>query len=470
MRRIEIKYYLQKKKLWIAVICVFLSCALLALNLSENNSIEQKELQLATEDFMQKTVFYIPYEFNRNFNSEEEFDQFIKEVYPENYAFIMKLNDVYNHMYMYFQQKDMKSINHGISEIALMHAYRIGVNYDHVDTRYISRDYIQNKEVVEKLYKQLKLPNYVYDDLTLQSIGSFSEKYEHYTGSDEAEFYPYFQLMGRFYHELDKQGIEQLTYSTVDSSTIILQFFRNFCPLIIILLVSLMFFDSIFEDQETGVIKTIISQPISRLKYLNKKIFANISISLAVILVPLLILVLGLGVFDHFETINAPVLANTEGITSLAMVENPAADPLTNEMITKTLGLSEYFPIPQALSSPVATYDLMPLWQFNLLCFLNVMMIIIFCVMLNMLLNVIFKNKMASLVLSVIIILGGSVLVNVANYDIIYAMIPFTFMNPVNILSGFSSYTYLNGILVLGIYSVIFYLLTIAIFKRKDIA
>lgn len=470
MKKIEIKYYLQKKKIWLAIICVFLSCALLALNLSENNKIEQKELQLTTEDFMQKTAFYLPYDFNYEFKTEEDLYEIIKNVYPQNYEFIIKLNDITNHMNTYFMKKDMKSVNRSIADIALMHAYRINENYKHVDTKYISRDYIHNDEKLEKIYKEEKLPKYTYDELTMQSIGSYSSDYDYYTGSDEAEFYPYFQLMGRFYHQLDKQGIEQLTYSTVDSSTIILQFFRNFCPLIIILLVSLLFFDCIFEDRETGVIKTIIAQPVSRLKYLNKKIIANISISLAVILIPLLILVLGLGIFDHFETINAPVLANTNGITSLAFVENPAADPLTNEMTSMTLGLSEYFPIPQALSSPNATYDLMPLWQFNLLCIVNVSMIIIFCVMLNMLLNVIFKNKMASLVLSIIIVLGGSALVSVANYEVIYAFIPFTFMNPVNILSGLSSYSYLNGILVLGGYSIILYLLTIIIFKRKDIA
>lgn len=82
--------------------------------------------------------------------------------------------------------------------------------------------------------------------------------------------------------------------------------------------------------------------------------------------------------------------------------------------------------------------------------------------------SIVLINKIFALVLSLIVMFIGMLIANPANIGTFYAYLPFTYMNPVDIVSGFSSYTYLNGILVLFISNVVLYFICVTIFKQKD--
>ncbi|MCR1980522.1 hypothetical protein NSA40_22175, partial [[Clostridium] innocuum] len=110
------------------------------------------------------------------------------------------------------------------------------------------------------------------------------------------------------------------------------------------------------------------------------------------------------------------------------------------------------------------------MWQFTGWCVLMALLVILFCMLLNMLFNAICRNKMTSLVLTLAILLLGMGIAQPANTETWYAWLPFTYFNPVDILSGYTSYTYLNGILTLGISCGLLYVATRWIFRKKDAA
>lgn len=95
------------------------------------------------------------------------------------------------------------------------------------------------------------------------------------------------------------------------------------------------------------------------------------------------------------------------------------------------------------------------------------LLVILFCMLLNMLFNAICRNKMTSLVLTLAILLLGMGIAQPANTETWYAWLPFTYFNPVDILSGYTSYTYLNGILTLGISCGLLYVATRWIFRKR---
>ena len=75
---------------------------------------------------------------------------------------------------------------------------------------------------------------------------------------------------------------------------------------------------------------------------------------------------------------------------------------------------------------------------------------------------------MTSLLLTLAILLLGMGIAQPANTGTGYAWLPLTYFNPVDILSGYTSYTYLNGLLTLGISCSLLYFITRWIFQKKD--
>ena len=261
-----------------------------------------------------------------------------------------------------------------------------------------------------------------------------------------------------------------MDYTTLDSTTVFIHFLRNMFPLLPIILVGILCYDALQEDRDSGVARILLSLPIKRVTYIRKKLATNMKSVLMVFLMPMLIISLGLGLFDHFHTLKAPILANVEGITSFQTLEN-SLDGLAKRNFEKEefLGLTKYYPMPEYAKSPNPEFDFMELWQFVVLVLFMAVLVLMFMVLFHTLCTVIFRNKMLALVVSLLVLLIASFLAQPSNVGLLYALVPFTFFNPVDILSGYTSYSYLNGILILSMYNIILYLLIVWLYNKKDI-
>lgn len=451
--KLEIKQYLRKRKIWIALVSVFLISGLLALELNEQARIENKEVFQREKNIIEQS--------HQMIGMGQMFDEDGEMINSDLSEFDIILQNRLDELSEAMIQEDWKSMNKCYRDLSLLRAQYILKITEGENFNLYTRDYLNHKEEVIDLINKYDIPAFEADE----ELGMF----DNYGISEVVQTFPSAQFNARYYEDLVQSDIDYLTYSHSDSATIILQFIRSLFPLIPILLAALLFFDSISEDKESGVIKTILTQSGKRTNYLNKKIIGNVITSVLIFIIPFFVFSLVMGVFDQFQTMQAPILTNMQGVTSLGMIENPASDPIAGELNTFVLGLTNFVSLPGNSGSPNAIFDFIPLWQFIGLSLIMAILVIIFCVILNMFLNVIFKNKMVSVFLSIAIVIVGIAITSPHNYSLIYAFLPFTYMNPIHILSGYFTYNYLNGIIVLLGSSAILYWATILIFNKKDI-
>lgn len=442
--KLELHVYLRKRKLWIAMICVLLCGILTAMDLKEKAASEYRSLNIQALEYEQKS-------------NNQMMTMFLTENTPYQNALQEKTAQLKEGI----QKKDWPVVNASFADVYLLEAKRISALYEIRNPELYYHNYVTETDTLERLRKERGLPLLDEEAIRLDWSSPFMD-------GDETQYFPFYQYQARFFDALDHQHIDLMTYSTTDSATIIVQFMRSLFPILPVILITLICFDAIHEDEESGVIKTLLSQPVKRCRYLHKKMQGHMAAILVIFLLPLLAISLVLGVSDHYESIQAPVLANVQGITSMNQMENTLAEMEKNNEQVKTLGITRYFSVPHQTSSPNTQFDFMPMWQFTLFALMQSILVLAFCMFLNMLMNVLCRHKMASLVLTLGILIIGMGMAQPQNTASWYAWLPFTYFNPVDILSGYSSYTYLNGIVVLTLSCVILYGITRFLFQRKD--
>ena len=373
---LEIKKMLRKRKLWIAMVCILLCGVLSAVYLNEKAATEHRALYadaLEAENKVKHQLFML--------------------MTDDNAAYFKTLTQKSERLKSAIQNKDWRAVNKNYAEVNLLHARRVSALYATRNFNLYYREYVTKEDTLEALRKERKLPEFSDREISEDWANSYMD-------NDETQMFPYYQFTARFYDQLEKQGIATLTYSTTDSATLIVQFMRSLFPILPVILITLLCFDSIHEDRDSGVIKTLLSQPRKRICYLHQKIRTNLAALCAIFFIPLLLLSLCFGIFDHYERMQAPVLSNVQGLTSLEQMENTLAETEENNAMTYTLGITRYFSIPYQTQSPNSKFDFLPMWQFTGWCVLMALLVILFCMLLNMLFNAICRNKMTSLVLT----------------------------------------------------------------------
>lgn len=441
MISLETRRFLRKKKFWIALIGVLLTAVIIFVNLDNGESKEYWKADREAESIADNFANY--------------------EIDDEDYQDYLMTMSVKAKQSL--QKGDWKSINNYMRNLNLMEADRIALysQDDNPDLYY--HDYLKHKDTIDAMIEKYHVMKLEEDMLPQPNYWGGIEL------NQQAPMYPYYQFKARYYDQLAKQDIDMMTYSTIDSSTVFVQFMRFMFPLIPIIVAGLLCYDALQEDKDSGVVKVLLTQPLPRKIYIRKKMMQNIKSVLLIFLIPMLIVSIGFGIFDHYKTARAPVLANTKGITSVELMENTLPEIVKKDGVVNTIGITEYFSIPYQYGTPNVEFELIELWQFTLLCLGMAILVLIFMVLLCTLISVILHNKFAALAVSFIVLMVGMFISSPSNVAPIYAFLPFTYMNPVDIVSGFSTYTYLSGILVLLISNLLLYGSILILYKRKDI-
>lgn len=432
--------FLRKKKFWIAFAGILIISLMIFANLQKNEMKEYRALHSVAVKYKTKDRVSIPLDNEYGEQRKATIDHLEKSVLD----------------------KDWPNVNASMRDLMLMETDRISIMAESENPDLYFHDYLRHKDEIDKLYKERNLPHI--DKATLDPFWIVGGNID-----DQTAMYPYYQFSAQFYDELLKQNIDQLTYSTVDSSTVFIQFIRAMFPLLPIIIIAVMCYDSLQEDKESGVIKVLLTQPIRRSSYMKKKLSTSIKAVLFIFMIPLLVISLGYGLFDHYKTIKAPVLANVQGITSVQFMENTLPEIERSDGVVDTLGVTKYFSVPYRYNSPNIEFEFMEMWQFVLLIIVMAILVLIFMVLLTMLIVVLVKNKIAALSITLVVMFMGMFIAQPHNTDILYSILPFTYMNPVDILSGYSTYTYLNGILVLVVSNVVLYGAIMFLYKRRDV-
>ena len=236
--------------------------------------------------------------------------------------------------------------------------------------------------------------------------------------------------------------------------------------MIIIIILS---FDSVNSEWTGGNQKMILTSIYSRNKYILSKVIVGIMYALSVILIPVMIISIGYGIFDGFKNFNYPVLYSRDSFTAFKTINNYVEFDMSNVGYNPSLGLSIYSGFPKAEMGMSNSLTIAPLYKILLLGLLILILYITFYVILSTLISSMQENKIISFVLLILISIGATFISMPLTLGEHINLSPFSMNNPIRILNGTYNTTGISSIIVFLVGSILLLLFNLYYFKRKDI-
>lgn len=319
-----------------------------------------------------------------------------------------------------------------------------------------ARDYLPNAAEVQKIVKEMNMfDGSEYEPYMMQEFWQ-GDYYSALSYHREA-------LKMRYLYSIYSQNIAPLSYSSVNSSTLLIQLMRNVLVVVLPLLVAVLFFDDHKYYHEIGVDKTMMVIPKARRTFVLSKIIANTALVAAVVFLPIFFMTCIMGIFDHFQFHSYPTVVNKGGIFGTAVSYVRDGGYLLRDSGGVYLGVTEMS--DNMFSNP--NIDLMPMWAVNVLGLAMILFLIIFYVQINLFCTRLFKNNYIALLCNLAII---AVLIYYApadSIDTIRFLNPMMYRDPFLNIMGTNFFPWLIGMIVLGGYNVLLYIVNRILFRYK---
>jgi len=264
------------------------------------------------------------------------------------------------------------------------------------------------------------------------------------------------------YLDLAKTGLPPTGPHDTSPWAFLFNFLRSGLPSILGAIVLLMTVNILHRDMNSGAIKTTLSAPKSRTRYLLRKLSLGFSASLGVTLLPQLLTFLILGLKHGFRGLSYPVLLDKYILSHLT--------PFPDRTISIGFYDVELSKIPRMFDiARLEFFDTVPLWQFLGLAAVQVLLFIFFCTVLGLLISIVIKNEViAHLAAAVIFVAGGafgSIFSKLSNTPLDL----FAKADVVPLLEGSLASTYLSSLLALAIASILLFHAGASIFGKQDV-
>lgn len=298
-----------------------------------------------------------------------------------------------------------------------------------------------------------------YDDIYFENTGQ----------KGKALFFHRFLTEVKHDYGLYKEDLVHIDPYYIDSTTFIYTYMRDILPLILMIIIIILSFDSVNSEWTGGNQKMILTSIYSRNKYILSKVIVGIMYSLSVILIPLMVISMGYGIFDGFKNFNYPLLYSKDSFTAFKTINNYVEFDMSNVGYNLSLGLSTYSGFPKAEMGMSNSLTIAPLYKILLLGLIILILYITFYVILSTLISSMQKNKIISFVLLILISIGATFISMPLRLEEHINLSPFSMNNPIRILNGTYNTTGISSIIVLLVGSILLLLFNLYYFKRKDI-
>src|SRR5699024_6141683 len=241
-------------------------------------------------------------------------------------------------------------------------------------------------------------------------------------------------------------------------------------PTIIVILCILLNYNSINKEVIDGSVKLILTQSIPRWKYYISKYFNGVIITIFVAFLPMFITNLFLGTQIGFRSMDYPVIYDGQGIRRF----KPAFNFIESKTEVKTWDYTSFFKMThkksfEGVNLHQRNIDIIPFYKFLLLSLLFTLLFTMFLVAFVQLLSALINNKILSLIATTGIFVISYYIFKPFLYEEHYNLCPFTMNNGARIVAGTHNVTMLTAFIVLTLSTVIFLLLGIRYFNKKEI-
>lgn len=298
-----------------------------------------------------------------------------------------------------------------------------------------------------------------YDSITYKEVSLINSR----------EYYYEFIMKAKFHYYLYENNLNAVSKNFIDSSIFPYHYMNKILPLLMGVIITLLLFDCISAERMNESIKLILSQPISRNKYIIAKIISGFIYSSFIIITPMIVITLIYGMMESFQNITYPVLYLKQGFSTLKSIDNYLEFDKINQGYNMGVGISLYSGIPKGNSTVSPKLGIIPLYQFLLLALLLVLLYILFMVILNVFLSSLMKNKLIGFIGSFLITVTGTAVSSLMFTSSNKNISPFTMNNSVRILSGTYNVTPLSAVLILSVSSLIILIISVKLFNKRNL-
>lgn len=296
--------------------------------------------------------------------------------------------------------------------------------------------YFEHADVLEGLRKEYGLPDLSqYEKLIVQK-------------SNDINLYFCSMQQARYFDYLLKHDLAPITYSYVDASSVSLQTARYILPVVLPLLVGLLLFQQ--RERRAKTEKTILTISGVKKKYVRWNLISDVLFVLLVVFLPILVYMIALVPFKGVSNLIYPVLYYKPGFTGFHYWDTQGLDHI--ELVAS--GLTN-MSVNQFTTPGM---ELMPLWQCTLFVAFGLVLSTIFYVLLITVLSKLMKNKYLSLLVFLVVLGLCSFASPLGNMQKINTFNPMSYRDFGMNLLGTSYFGYFAGIVIIGLYSVILYL------------
>lgn len=296
--------------------------------------------------------------------------------------------------------------------------------------------YFEHADVLEELRKEYGLPDLSqYDKLIVQK-------------SNDINLYFCSMQQARYFDYLLKHDLTPITYSYVDASSVSLQIARYILPVVLPLLVGLLLFQQ--RERRAKTEKTILTISGVKKKYVRWNLISDVLFVLLVVFLPILVYMIALVPFKGVSNLIYPVLYYKPGFTGFHYWDTQGLDHI--ELVAS--GLTN-MSVNQFTTPGM---ELMPLWQCTLFVAFGLVLSTTFYVLLITVLSKLMKNKYLSLLVFLVVLGLCSFASPLGNMQKINTFNPMSYRDFGMNLLGTSYFGYFAGIVIIGLYSVILYL------------
>lgn len=254
----------------------------------------------------------------------------------------------------------------------------------------------------------------------------------------------------RYFDYLLKHDLTPITYSYVDASSVSLQIARYILPVVLPLLVGLLLFQQ--RERRAKTEKTILTISGVKKKYVRWNLISDVLFVLLVVFLPILVYMIALVPFKGVSNLIYPVLYYKPGFTGFHYWDTQGLDHI--ELVAS--GLTN-MSVNQFTTPGM---ELMPLWQCTLFVAFGLVLSTIFYVLLITVLSKLMKNKYLSLLVFLVVLGLCSFASPLGNMQKINTFNPMSYRDFGMNLLGTSYFGYFAGIVIIGLYSVILYLVS----------
>lgn len=385
------------------------------------------------------------------------FDEREKELYPKQYYTAEILTKVPEEFTIANDANNIKEITRLLSFENLLWA---------------KKGYVKNDPIMNTVFerKVIKMWNDVSGGISYEDI----DFYPIFSGSADTESYSL--LWAKYYHQLYINDFKPIYPDDINNITFLYDYFFNIAPKLIVIIPILLIYSIINKEKNTGSLKLILTQSISRWKYYMSKWVSGVIHIIFTILFPPIVISTILGFINGFVSMKYPTLYLKRTMTSFKPIPNYLEAVKMQWGYIPTFGdnttFSHYAPGHKQVIDmvfPHSKIDLIHFYKYLLMVILLTILFIAFAVALTQLISAIIDKEIISFVVVSSVFALGILVSSPFKYENKLNLSPFTMEHASRIVIGTYNVTALGSMLILSISTILLLVIGCRYFKKKEI-